>query len=200
MRGIGLVLLLGFMPISAGAADLSRFFSQVQTLRARFTEVVRDRRGAVVTHAQGRLWLKRPGEFRWDYKTPYHEQIVGHGSGVWIYDPGLAQATRYSVNQALGHTPALLLAGRGHLRRLFIIRHLPPRKGLTWIELKPRGPGQGFRWIRIGYKAVRIRRIVLRDALDQTTEIQLRDSRLNTALSAALFRFQPPPHTAIVRE
>lgn len=200
MRRIGLVLVLGIMPMSAGARDLSRFFAQVQTLKARFTQVVRDRHGALVSRGQGRLWLKRPGQFRWDYKTPYHEQIVGYGSGVWIYDPGLAQATRYSLNQALGRTPALLLAGRGHLSRLFIVQHLPTRQGLTWIKLKPRSRGQGFRWIRIGYKAVRIERIVLRDALDQTTTIHLRDSRLNTALPATLFRFQPPPHTAIVRE
>ena len=200
MRRIGLALVLGIMPMAAGARDLSRFFAQVQTLKARFTQVVRDRHGALVSRGQGRLWLKRPGQFRWDYKTPYREQIVGHGSGVWIYDPGLAQATRYSLNQALGRTPALLLAGRGHLSRLFIVQHLPMRDGLTWIELKPRGAGQGFRWIRIGYKALRIERIVLRDALDQTTAIDLRDSRLNTALPASLFRFQPPPHTAIVRE
>ncbi|MHB8254055.1 MAG: outer membrane lipoprotein chaperone LolA [Acidiferrobacter sp.] len=200
MRRIALWVVLCLLPSVALAANLARFFAQVQTLSGQFTQVVHDRRGAIVTRGRGHVWLKRPGRFRWDYQTPYKEQIVGHGQDVWLYDPGLAQATRYSLSHALGRTPALLLAGRGHLTRLFRVQNLRYRDGLRWVKLMPRGHGQGFRWIRIGYKGVRIARIVLRDAMGQTTDIRLQNLQLNTALPAALFQFHPPPHTAIVRE
>jgi len=200
MRRVLLLAVLWVMPSSVLAANLARFFAEVHTLSGRFTQVVRDRHGAVVTRGAGHVWLKRPGRFRWDYQSPYKEQIMGRGSSVWLYDPGLAQATQYSLSRALGRTPALLLAGRGHLTRLFLVQNLPVQDGLQWIKLKPRGRGQGFRWIRIGYSGLRIAHIMLRDALGQTTDIRLRDLKLNGILPASTFRFRPPPHTALVRE
>ena len=198
MRRLALLVALWILPLPVLAANLSRFFAQVHTLSGRFTQVVRDRHGVLVTRGQGLVWLQRPGRFRWNYKSPYKEEIVGQGRRVWLYDPGLAQATRYSLNRALGRTPALLLAGRGHLTRLFQVQNLATRNGLQWIKLMPRGQGQGFRWIRIGYSGPRIARIVLRDALGQTTDIHLQDLKLNVALPASIFQFHPPPHTAIV--
>lgn len=184
----------------AWGADLSRFFSDVHTLSGRFSQVVRNRRGSIIMHGTGHLWLRRPGHFRWDYQRPYKEEIVGRGAAVWLYDPGLAQATRYSLSHALGRTPALLLAGRGHLTHLFQVQNLPASDHLTWLKLTPRGTGQGFRWIQIGYHGLHISRILLRDAMGQTTAITLHDVKLNGVLPASTFRFRPPPHTAIVRE
>ncbi len=186
------------VPSQVLGADLARFFATVHTLHGRFTQTVRDHRGQVVSRGHGQLWLKRPGRFRWDYSAPYREQIVGHGHSVWLYDPGLAQATHYSASAALGRTPALLLAGDGHLKGLFSVRTLASHGGLTWIRLAPHGRGQGFRWIRIGYRGVRIRRIVVEDAMDQTTDIRLHGLHWNMRLPTSTFRFRPPPHTAIV--
>ena len=184
----------------ARGADLARFFATVHTLHGHFTQTVRDARGRVVTRGHGTLWLARPGRFRWDYATPYREQIVGRGHTVWLYDPGLAQATRYSVSAALGRTPALLLAGAGHLRRLFFVQTLPMRADLHWLRLTPRGGGQGFQSIRIGYRGPRIARLVVKDAMGQTTDIRLHGVVWNRPLPGTIFRFQPPPHTAIVDE
>ena len=186
------------VPAPVLGADLARFFATVHTLHGRFTQVVRDRRGHVVSRGRGQVWLKRPGRFRWNYTTPYREQIVGRGRQVWLYDPGLAQATRYKASAALGRTPALLLAGDGHLSGLFVVQTLADHDGLRWIRLRPRGHGQGFRWIRIGYRGVRIGRIVVADAMGQTTDIRLHDLHWNMALPTSTFRFRPPPHTAIV--
>jgi len=193
-----LLAVLCFTPVAGMAADLAQFFQTVQSLRGQFTQVVRDRHGVVVSRGEGRVWLQRPGRFRWDYEKPYHEQIIGKGRVVWLYDPGLSQATRYNITRALGRTPALLLAGRGHLTRLFRVRALPHHKGLHWIKLKPRGRGQGFRWIEIGYLGPRIVRIVVRDGLGQTTAIHLHHVVRNIVVPASLFEFRPPPHTAIV--
>lgn len=199
-RILGVCLGIMFLCQPVFAADLSQFFMTVHTLSGQFTQIVKDRHGHVVTRGGGQLWVARPGRFRWNYVKPYKEQIVGSGRSVWLYDPGLAQATRYTVNQALGRTPALLLAGDGHLHRLFHILNLGTYDGLHWLRLTPKGLGQGFRWIRVGYLGPHIHRIVLRDALGQTTYIRLFSVILNHPLPQSLFKFQPPPHTAIVSE
>ncbi len=200
MRSLMIVMMLWCAAIpSAMAAGLARFFAQVHTMSARFEQVVHNRRGEVVSHGAGRVWLQRPGRFRWNYVRPYHEQIIGHGSTVWLYEPSLAQATRYSLDRALGRTPALLLAGGGNLHRLFVVHSLGRKHGLQWVRLVPRGKGQGFRWIEVGYDGVFIRQLNLADEMDQTTEIRFTGIHLNRALAPSLFDFRPPPHTALVR-
>lgn len=198
-----IVLLCGVVVTLASpayAADLSRFFTTVQTLHSHFVQVVHGRHGGVVSRGRGQFWLSRPGRFRWDYVSPYHEQIVGHARTVWLYDPGLAQATRYTLSQALGRTPALLLAGKGDIKRLFRVIPMPAHDHLVWLRLVPRGHDQGFRWIELGYRGVRIRRLVLRDNMGQTTDIRLTHIVLNPRLPISLFHFHPPAHTAVVRE
>ncbi|MDA8389547.1 MAG: outer membrane lipoprotein chaperone LolA [Gammaproteobacteria bacterium] len=200
MRYALLTVFLWLTAVSpAVAAELARFFTHVHTMAADFHQVVRNRHGTVVSRGNGRMWLARPGRFRWNYDHPYHEQIIGQGRTVWLYEPGLAQATRYSLDRALGRTPALLLAGEGNIGRLFHARPMGQRHHLQWVRLTPRGRGQGFRWIEVGYNGVHVRRLNLADDMDQITDIRFTHIRINRALASSLFEFVPPPHTAIVR-
>ncbi len=200
MRYVLLTFLLWLTAVpSAVGADLARFFARAHTMTAHFHQVVRNRHGAVVSRGNGRMWLARPGRFRWNYDHPYHEQIIGQGQTVWLYEPGLAQATRYSLDRALGRTPALLLAGEGNLGRIFRVQALGRKQGLQWVRLTPRGRGQGFRWIDVGYNGIHIRELSLADEMDQTTDIRFTHIRINRVLASSLFEFMPPPHTAIVQ-
>ena len=57
----------------------------------------------------------RPGKFRWTYDKPYEQLIVGDGKRVWIYDKDLNQVIVRKLDDALGATPAALLAGDNEL-------------------------------------------------------------------------------------
>ena len=113
--GICLVLLSA---VSAGSDDLratpdvlAHYLNQTVTLSARFRQSVRNTRGEVVDEASGRVWLARPGRFRWLYEAPYPRVIVADGSTVWLYDEDLAQVTVRNLDSGLGETPAGLLTG-----------------------------------------------------------------------------------------
>ena len=60
---------------------------------------------------------------------------------VWIYDADLNQVSCARSAQALGATPAALLAG-GSLDKDFDLAALPAADGLEWVQATPQGEGR----------------------------------------------------------
>ena len=110
MRRFIVFLALSFSSLAAHAAatqDLHRFFNQVQRYHARFTQVTVDEAKKPVQESSGDLWIERPGKFRWNYSTPFEQQIVGDGKQVWVYDVELKQVAVRGMQGVLGATPAI---------------------------------------------------------------------------------------------
>lgn len=186
----------------AGSDDLTRFFTSVKSYSARFEQTVigPDRRGD--QRSTGSLWIQRPDRFRWEYDAPYEQQIVGDGNKVWVYDVGLEQVTVRAMAQALGDTPAALLAGTGDLNRDFSV-HALARKGsgdTEWIGLRPKNKDSGFEEIRLAFARERLAAIELVDGFGQTTRIVLRDYQENVKIDPGKFRFVPPPGVDVLEQ
>ena len=112
------------MPARADAVDALRdFVREARTGRAAFTQTVTSPDGAKKKTSSGRFDFARPNRFRFAYTKPYEQLIVGDGQKVWIHDVDLQQVTTRPMSQALGATPAALLAGFG----------------APWNSLKPEG-------------------------------------------------------------
>jgi outer membrane lipoprotein carrier protein len=77
---LGLFLACGAKAHAAGAIEkLKAFAEQTQSARTSFTQTVRDKDGATVQSASGKLSFARPGKVRWEYEKPYLQTIVGDG-------------------------------------------------------------------------------------------------------------------------
>src|SRR5881397_2381946 len=125
----------------ADAATLDRlraFVRETQTARATFTQTVNDKTGRIKQQASGEFVIARPGKFRWSVDKPYKQLLVGDGERVWIYDEDLNQVVKRRSDQALGTTPAALLAGTEHVERAFDWRDLPAAGGLEWLGAIPK--------------------------------------------------------------
>lgn len=187
----------------AGAAvahPLTRFFHDVRSYQAHFTQVVYGRDHEVVQKSHGRMWVLRPDKFRWDYARPNREIIVGDGKFLWLYDEGLRQVTVRPMAKALRGTPAMILSGQGRLHSRFRIRELGNRSGLSWVDLRPKRRGTGFIDIQLGFKGDLLSRLVLKDSFQQTTDIVLSDYRENVSINPRRFQFSPPKGADVVRE
>ena len=123
--------------------DLRRFFTEVNTFSARFTQVVLDDRLSPIQESSGTLWIARPDKFRWDYEKPYEQQIVADGQRLWVYDAGLEQVSVRPLSGGLGDTPAMLLAGRGRLDDNFTITLLGVQNDIEWVQLAPKRQDSG---------------------------------------------------------
>jgi outer membrane lipoprotein carrier protein len=184
----------------SGAESLRRFFADVNRYTARFDQVVLDETGETIQESKGRLWIERPDKFRWDYETPYKQEIVGDGERLWVYDEDLKQVTVRPLKGGLLDTPAVLLAGEGRLDQQFEIKDAGVENGVAWVELLPKHKDAGFEKVRIGFARGRLHALELIDGLDQKTRYRLSDGLENKPIKAARFTFTPPPGVDVVGE
>ena len=193
------LLLFGHPAAAAdGVQSLERFFNKVDTYSARFRQVVLDEGLNTLQETTGRMWIQRPGRFRWEYEPPFEQYIVGDGERIWVYDPELEQVSVRPMSGALGDTPAILLAGRGDLKETFQVKSLGAQGQLEWVQMIPRRKDGGFEDIRIGFEDGRIRLLEMIDGLGQITRVTLSDAEENTPIEADRFQFEPPKGVDVI--
>jgi len=197
---LGVAWLAFIAPAAAQSAAqrVDRYFSGLQTLRATFHQEVTDSTGTVREVADGTLAIQKPGRFRWAYDSPSPQLLVSDGRTIWLYDEELEQVTVRKAGEALGATPASLLAGRDKASDAFEAVQGAARDGLEWVDLAPRRQDTDFRIVRLGFAGDQLRRMELEDRLGQTTRIEFSDVVSNPTLPPGLFDFQPPPGVDVV--
>ena len=180
--------------------DLRRFFNEVNSFSARFTQVVLDERLSPIQESSGMLWIERPNKFRWDYEKPYKQQIVADGTRLWVYDAGLQQVSVRQLSGGLGDTPAMLLAGRGRLDDNFTIKLLETLNDTDWVQLSPRRKDSGYEDIRVGFVQGKLRVLEMVDGFGHVTRVTFASPRENVRIEPARFNFTPPEGVDVVGE
>lgn len=183
----------------AGAIDqLHRFLQETRTLKADFAQIVISRGGRKPQQSAGTVAISRPGKLRWDIQKPYPQLVVGDGEKIWIYDSELKQVTVRPAGQALGGSPAALLAGKNELEKNFALAEAGESDGMDWVEALPKASDSGFEKIRLGFAGSDLAAMVLVDSFGQTTQIRFSKLERNPALPGSTFKFSPPPGVDVV--
>jgi len=196
-------LVLTLLTLAAEAATLDRlraFVRETQTLHASFEQTVFDRSGRRVQQASGELSIVRPGKFRWSVQKPYKQLLVGDGQRVWVYDEDLKQVVTRRNDQALGNTPAALLAGTAEVEAAFDWRELPPADGLDWLAATPKSKESSFSEIRLGFDGVGLAALELADNFGQRTVIRLTNVERNPRIPPEQLRFTPPKGVDVITD
>ncbi len=186
------ILTLSPANASPGLDAMNFFFHEVNTFEARFGQIFLDESFNELDSSQGRVWVSRPGMFRWDYQAPDAQEIVGDGVNVWIYDVDLEQVSVQPQGEAIGKSPAFLLAGIGNVEDNYRVVDIGTQGRFDWINLIPRDEQGDFREVRIGFEDNRLRLMELLDTLGQRTRISFVDLKENTDISPRVFEFMPP--------
>ena len=187
--------------VQADAVDALREFTrEVKTGRAAFTQVVTAPDGAKKKTSSGSFEFARPNRFRFAYAKPYEQLIVGDGEKVWLYDVDLQQVTVRPMDQALGSTPAALLAG-SNLEKDFELKAQPSAQGLDWVQAVPRSRNEsiGFQSLRVGFKGKTLAAIELVDSFGQRSQLTFSEVATNVAPAADAFRFTPPKGVDVLK-
>jgi outer membrane lipoprotein carrier protein len=194
----GALLLLPPCILASSLERFSEFISGTLTARGEFEQKIFDNNRRLLQESRGVLAFSRPGKFRWSYVKPYAQLIVGDGSKVWIYDEDLKQVTVKKLDQALGSTPAALLAGNNEAMRAFRLSDKGTVDGVEWLEALPRDKEGSFERIRMGFGASGLKVMELVDSLGQTTVLRFNSLERNPSLSPSLFRFSPPKGADVI--
>lgn len=182
----------------AGTDQLNAFFKSVRIFQADFEQSVVDDRHTRVQSSKGKVAIKRPGLFRWDYDKPYRQQIVGDGAKVWIYDQDLEQVTVKAQGEALGSTPAQLLSSAEPLEKTFVVTDVGEKDNAAWVELLPRASDTVFKSIRLGFSQQNLVGMELNDNLGNRTTLRFMNIEYNPTVDAELFKFTAPPGVDVV--
>jgi outer membrane lipoprotein carrier protein len=184
----------------ADAVDtLKEFVRDVRTGRAAFTQTVTSPDGLKKKTSSGTFEFSRPNRFRFTYLKPFEQVIVADGQKVWIYDADLNQASSRKFTQALGATPAALLAG-GSLDKEFDLAALPAKDGLDWAEATPKAKDGAFKSVRIGFKGKVLASVEVVDAFDQRSLLQFTQFVSNEPMKADAFVFTVPKGADLIEQ
>lgn len=198
------LVLIGFFISQAAYADgvssLLDFFNNTTSMRAKFHQTVLDKRGRKTQEVDGTMMLQRPNKFRWDYQKPYEQQIISDGKQVFLYDTDLQQVTVRELSNAIGSSPAAMLAGGENVEKSFTLKNAVRKDGLTWVLALPKDKESGYDRVLLGFKAEKLRKMELYDSFNHITHITFDDVERNPELQVSNFLFTPPKGVDVVGE
>jgi outer membrane lipoprotein carrier protein len=179
-------------------SEVEKYLNGLATWSADFTQTIDDGHGKVTRSAAGKLFLQKPGKFRWDYSDPSEQLILADGKQIWFYDKDLQQANVRAMDASLANTPAVLLSGSGSLSGQFDVTSLPPSDGLEWYQLIPKHADTDFQLVRIGFRGGELASMFLADKLNQVTQLTFTNPKRNAKFAPDLFTFVPPPGVDVI--
>jgi len=210
MKKTGLILtMVGIMAIAISTKtiaapdqarqQLNNFFTKVTSLKGSFTQQVLSKKGKVIQNTSGLLYLYRPGKFRWIYKTPDPQVIVGDGKNIWLYDEDLEQVTIKPMTKSMSGAPIAILTRKQSPDAQFVVQEITTHVGgFNWFRLTPRKKSNDFKLLEIGLdKSGSIRQMNMFDKLGQKTIIRL-NTKSNVPISGKMFTFTPPAGVDVI--
>lgn len=201
MRRLVAVSLSIFAAVArADSVDTLREFTrEVKSARAAFTQTVTSPDGVKKKVSSGQFEFVRPNRFRFVYAKPFEQQIVADGQKVWLYDVDLNQVTVRSIGQALGATPAALLAGSS-MDKEFDLSALPQRDGLDWAQALPHAKEGSIQAIRVGFSGGMLAALEIVDAFGQRSMLRFSALEANAKIADEVFRFVPPKGVDLIEQ
>ena len=198
-RLLGLLLLVpAVTQATEPPAYFSGFFNGLLTMQADFDQQVLDGNRQLLQSSQGHMWIMRPGRFRWDYVTPYKQQLVADGERLWSYDEELEQVTVQPASEVLTSTPAMLLSGTQPLEQLFTIEETTATAGDRQVTLIPKSDDSNVTRLHVHFSGELLTRIDAEDNFGNTTQFSFTRLERNPKLDEKLFTFTPPAGADVI--
>lgn len=192
---------------ATGLESLEKFVKTVKTGRTDFTQVVmappKDGRAARTKKSSGSFEFSRPGRFKFVYKKPFEQFIVADGQILWLYDVDLNQVTARKQAQALGSTPAALIASASDMSALqadFNLTAVPDSEGLEWVQASPKATDSSLQYVRVGFKGADLAALDILDSFGQLSSMRFTTLQSNVALESNSFAFKPPVGADLIRQ
>jgi outer membrane lipoprotein carrier protein len=184
----------------AGSAldTVDAYFKGLHSMEADFHQQVLTSEGRLQQESDGHVWILRPGRFRWNYLTPYKQQLVADGRHLWSYDEDLAQVSVQPMDKVFSATPAMLLSGNEPLEKVFRMQELPANDGHEQVLLTPKSDDSSVIEVHLFFAKGELSRIEARDNFGNTTTFTFSRLVRNAAVDENLFHFVPPPDVDVV--
>lgn len=116
------VLVSSSKPLNAQTIDevlnkIQYFYENTKSIKADFIQetVFLDKSKEIRT---GKVWIKKPGKFRWEYQIPEKFLIISDGFQIFIYYPEEKEVLIYPSGKVISSQLALgFMSGRGNIKK-----------------------------------------------------------------------------------
>ena len=191
--------------VNTVARQVDERYNRLRTLEADFTEIYQGS-GTERTES-GRLWLKKPGKMRWEYRSPEEKLFIGDGRDGWLYLPVEKQVRKSSMKRLNDlRSPLAFLLGQTKLEKeLTGLSFAPDMQTLAPDNVMLRGVPRGMEDTvrQVVFEITpehRIARLLLYGADDSIAEYRFSNQKENVSVPDAQFRFRPSPGTEVIED
>ena len=116
------VLVSSSKPLNAQNVDevlnkIQHFYENTKSIKADFIQetVFLDKSKEIRT---GKVWIKKPGKFRWEYQIPEKFLIISDGFQIFVYYPEEKEVLIYPSGKVISSQLALgFMSGRGNIKK-----------------------------------------------------------------------------------
>ncbi len=181
-------------------------YNRLKTLRLHFEQIYQqDQR--VLRQEAGTLYLRKPGQMRWEYEDPEPKLFLSDGRRLTLYVPEEKRVTQTEIKNSddLRSPMRFLLGGlrfEKEFQQIERVTNQPPRDSRdVVIKAVPKQMRDRLEWVimEIGPE-YDIHRLVLREPGGIQTEFRFGEATLDPRLAPQLFQFKPPAGTEVVRQ
>lgn len=200
--GIWLFCFMGLVYASDAGELLLQNLSGFKTLSADFTQTIISSDGTELQKSMGKVWISRPGRFRWETLKPTRQLLMAKTDHVWIYDPDLQQVIIRKLQSSVSQTPVLLLThSQVYLNENFKIQTLPDSvMKISRFQLVPRQADESFSKIILTFQENHLMSMMLFNSLGQKTQIDFKNVKTDVPVEDSLFDFKIPSGVDVVKE
>ncbi len=202
---VGLAAQQADRPVGALAEKIQRRYDTIRDFSADFVQtyvggVLRTR----LTQG-GRLFVKKPGMMRWEYKKPEEQLLVSDGVKMYFYVPADKQVRVGSIpKDDRATTPILFLTGKGNLTRDFTVLQVDTPPGLPAgtqsLKLVPKQAEPDYDWLVLSVDpdSMLLRGLTTTDSQGGTSTFSFTNLKENLGLTDKTFEFKIPRGVDIV--
>jgi outer membrane lipoprotein carrier protein len=202
------VACLAFAAHAGGISALEQFVQKTRTGSAAFTQTVTSpkRQGEDVQRqkkSSGQFSFLRPDRFRFVYTKPFEQVIVADGQTLWFFDADLNQVTKRDQQQALGSTPAALIASSTDMSGItqsFNLKDVDGGDGLQWLEARPKQQDGQVELVRMAFDGDKLSRLEITDGLGQVSVLVFSGWDDAVKLSQDDFLFEVPKGADVISQ
>ena len=176
------------------ATSIESFYVDKKDIRALFTQEVRKPGRRRVIRKSGKVFFKRPGQMRWDYRKPERIHYISDGKVLWSYQAEDALVTRLDVHNSELYHQTRYLFGQGNLRSDFELSlSQEVVDGQVGLVLTPKRKSRDFKTLTlwVASETGEIRSTVLIDPYDNQSRVTFATIQYKV-LDKTVFAFTPP--------
>jgi len=149
----------------------------------------------------GKVWLKAPNQFKWEYQKPIPQLIIASGEKVWIYDEDLEQVTIKRQNNK--QNPIYVLLNKEQTEANYTIvmeQKEADANEIKWIQLLPKAPSDEVKIVWLGVENNNLTVLKLKDQLDNIVVFEFNNIKRNPKVGKDFFEFEIPKGTDVLSE